>query len=243
MKTNQELLISCLVFLMIILPSCLEPTHQPTSTQSRMSVEEATTIMNKAVKDSITDINVKAVREVMVYEDGFTLVYFDNTKNHHYFKDIADPVAMEWMKSGAYLVKFIEPLYLSLYYVGFGNHLESANAFASALYYLKHTDIKGEREKEREASIRRAQQTAADEQKERDKKQEESLRLIRKTGVQEEAGAARDEGITESPTQRRKSQPRPAPPKKSAVDPPQRQPEGGAPVPPALPAGGAVTGY
>jgi len=199
--------------------------------------------MKKAVKDSITDINVKAVRDVIVDEDGFTLINFDNTKNHHYFKEIADPIAMEWMKSGTYLVKFIEPLYLSLYYVGFGNNRESASAFANALYYVKHADIKQERAKEQEDSLRRAQQTAMEEKKEREKKQEESLRLIRKTAVQDETGTARDESISESTTERRKSQPRPAPPRKSGAAPPQRQPEVGSPAPPALPAGGAVTGY
>lgn len=241
MKTNQKFLILCLVFIIIILPSCLDPIHQTTSTQPKMSVEEATAIMKKAVKDSITDVNVKAVRDVIVDEDGFTLINFDSTRNHHYFKDIADPIAMEWMKSGTYLVKFIEPLYLSLYYVGFGNNRESASAFANALYYVKHADIKQEREKEQQDSLRRAQQTAIEEKKERDKKQEESLRLMRKTAIEGEAGA-RDESVSESTPERRKSQPRPAPPKKSAVEPPQRQPEGGAPSLPALPPGGAVSG-
>jgi hypothetical protein len=243
MNSNQKLLILCLIFLISILPSCLDTVHQTTSTQPRMSIEEATTILKKAVKDSITDINVKAVRDVIVYEDGFTLINFDNTKKHHYFKDIADPIVMDWMKSSEYLVKFIEPLYFSLDYVKFGPNLESANAFANALYYVKHTDIKQEREKEREDSLRRVQQTAIDEQKEREKKQEESLRLIQKTTIKEESGATSEETIPDATTKRRKSQSRPTPPRKSGDEALQRPQEGGPPPLPALPPGGAVSGH
>jgi hypothetical protein len=242
MKTNQKLLMLCLAGFLIILPSCLDPVHQTTSTQPKMSVEEATAIMKKAVKGSTSDNNVKAVRDVIVDENGFTLINFDNTRKHHYFKDIVDPVVMEWMKSGGYLVKFIEPLYLSLDYVQFNVNLESANAFANALYYLKHADIKQERAKEREDSLRRARQTAAEEQKERDQKQAESLRLKQKAAMEAEAAAAKEESGPESTPEKRKSRPRPAAAKKAAGEPAPRQPEGGAPPVPTLPAGGAVSG-
>jgi len=243
MKTEKKLLIFSVIFLLIVLPSCyLDTVHQTTSTQPKMSVEEATEIMKKAVKDSITDNNVKAVRDVIVYEDGFTLINYDNTRRHYYFKDIADPVVIYSKMSSKYLVKFIEPQPLTLDYVKFGP-LESANAFANALYYVKHADIKQERAKEQEESLRRIQQTTIDEKKEREKKQEESLRLIRKTPIKDESGATEDKIIPDSTTKRRKSPDRPTQPRKSVDEPPQRQPEGGSPPLPALPPGGAVSGH
>jgi len=239
MKTEQKLLILCLVFLMSILPSCLDTVHQPTSKQPRMSVEEAMGIMKKAVKDTFTGVHNKAVRDVIIDEDGFTLINYDNNRKHYLFKDIEDPIVMTWEKTYI-MVKFNGPL--SFDYIDFIN-MESANAFANALYYLKHTDIKQEREKEREDSLRRIQQTTIDEKKEREKKQEESLRLIRKTPIKDESGATRDEIIPDSTTKRRKSPDRPTPQRKSGDEPLPRTQEGGSPPLPALPPGGAVSGH
>lgn len=240
MKTEQKLLILCLVFLIIILPSCLDTVHEASSKQPRMSVEEATARMKKAVKDSIPDPHNKAVRDVIVHEDGFTLINSDNTRKHFLFNNIEDPIVMTWMDKWL-LVKFKGPL--SFDYIAFGTNLESANAFADALYYVKHADIKQEREKEREDSLRRIQQTTMDEKKEREKKQEESLRLIRKTAIKDESGATEDKIIPDSTTKRRKSPDRPTPPRKSGDEPLPRTQEGGSPPLPALPPGGAVSGH
>jgi hypothetical protein len=95
MKTHQKFLMVYLLFFIIFLPCCLLDTvHETASTQPRMSVGEATAIMKKAVKDSITDPNVKTVVDVIVYEDGFTLIYFDNTRKR-YYNQIEDPNCYE----------------------------------------------------------------------------------------------------------------------------------------------------
>ena len=242
MKTKQKLLIFCLPFLMVMLSSCVT-VHEPTSSQLKMPLTEAIASMKESIKATIQDPfvpHVKPVSDIEISDYGITLINSDNTKRYYVFSDIIEPTVTFNSLAQIYGVGFKQDLAGN--YILFTNS-QSAAMFANALYYLKHTDIKQEREKERQDSLRRAQQTAIEEKKERDKKQEESLRLIRKTAAQEETGAARDEGISESGTQRRKSQPRPAPPRKSADEQVPRKPETGSPPLPALPAGGAVTGH
>jgi hypothetical protein len=234
MKTHEKLLVLIILIISIFLIGCsgTPVSYNAFEPVGGDQIEEARNSIKAIVKDmvDVTKINLTQTEFIRYYDDGSSYITS--------FNDMYDP-KLEY-DMGYYNVQFGDPGII--YFTQEG----PAKKFASALAYLKNNYAKkGERgiEKEREDSLRRIQQTAIEEKKERDKKQEESLRLIRKTGVQEETSAARDEGITESATPRKKSQPRPAPPKKSAVEPPQRPPEVGSPAPPALPSGGAVSGY
>jgi hypothetical protein len=227
--------------LMIMLPSCAT-IHETTSSQPKMTLKEAMAAMNEAVKASMQDHfwgNVKVVKNIDISEYGITLINSDNTKRYYAFSDIIDPSVGENSFNHVFFVKFKQDLTDN--FIEFTN-AQSAIMFANALYYVKHTDIKQERAKEREDSRRRAQETAAEEQKERDQKQAESLRLKQKAAMEAEAATAKDESSPEATPEKRKSRPRPAAAKKTAGEPAPRQPEGGAPPVPTLPAGGAVSG-
>jgi len=242
MKTEQKLLILCLVFLMSILSSCVT-VHEPTSSQPKMPLTEAIASMKEAIKATVQDpfvAHVKVVSDIDISEYGITLTNSDNTKRYYVFSDIIEPSVTYNSIIQVYGVGFKQDL--SGNYILFTNS-QSAAMFANALYYLKHTDIKQEREKERDDSLRRTQQTAIEEKRERDKKTEESLRLIRKTAIEGESGAAEDKIIPDSTTKRRRSPDRPTQQRKSGDEPLPRKQEGGSPPLPALPPGGAVSGH
>jgi hypothetical protein len=226
----------------IILSSCFSTVHETVSNTQKMPIGDATNAIKRSIHNTIQNpyfAEQKAVSDIVISDDGFTLIHPDGTKKYYTYNEILNPVVVH---EAIHNLWFIEFKRNNVGDAVLFNSQQAAIMFADALYYLKHTDIKQERAKEREDSRRRAQETAAEEQKERDQKQAEALRLKQKAAMEAEAATAKDESSPEATPEKRKSRPRPAAAKKTAGEPAPRQPEGGAPPVPTLPTGGAVSG-
>jgi hypothetical protein len=160
MKTHQKFLIVYLVFLIILLPSCVT-IHETSTSNPTMCVEEAIDSIKKSIKDTVQDPfwgHMKVVADIAVSEDDITLINADNTKRNYPFNKLTDPTVIQNNLNQLYGIQLTQtPLDVVLF-----SNSKSAIMFADALYYLKHIDIKMEREKEREDCLRQIRQTPID---------------------------------------------------------------------------------
>jgi hypothetical protein len=126
-----------------------------------MSLREAIHSIKETIKDTQQHPGYapwKAVVEVNISEAGITLINADNTKRYFAFADISDPAV------GTYNDAFYHLIYVAFAPwegVIFSNY-KSAEKFADAVYCLKHTDIKKEREREWEDCLRQIRQAPID---------------------------------------------------------------------------------
>jgi hypothetical protein len=158
MKTTQKLLIFCLIFFIIFLSCCIT-MHQPALNQPQMSFKDATNSIKGALSDA------KNVTDIAISEKGFTLLTNNNEKKYYEFNAIKDPFVYEdnTLNQKIYLVILSGSVWTTTddNCIKFNNS-KSARTVADALYYLKHHDIKKERERGYEDCLRLISQTPID---------------------------------------------------------------------------------